>query len=1469
MWKDLTLAQRSQLIGEAVRNGISNLDEIRNLYNSSSQVQQTPNGELFNQPTGDLNKMSDGTSYGDTMPGNIDYTKRQYSMGGNLYAGGGKTSSRLSWTPSAELKKFIAVKEGSSMYAPAPDTGKVNRSFEAEAGDFVRSFTDEEWEALPENIKEGLYSYSYNVGAGNFRKRVMPAVRRYLRGNGSIKDIQNSMWATRDSELRGLRIRRAQEKAIVGGTPISQLSGVGEADFVNTAPQGNAYRQSHSYPHSFQSLLDSNDVDEEEQEVVQDIPEQDLEEDTDYTPKNEWLDVLFKNTLGSLFQEEQQKQEEAERLAYISQLANSIPTYQDYYRFDNGGKIGPTYNPNDRRWYNAKGQQLVVGKGYWSDGAKKYVMYGTDGSVSKYTPSQWAQKRGKNGTKAKKDLSKFTSKMNHNRGTNTEDLAVLQDSMIARNYPEAQRLAILGTAAQEMDNRGYQSIGVGGNGILGFNTVRMPERLIQKGNRGEQISWVLNDLEGVHNGNWGDGGKGGPVINSGYDGYKQFWDAGDPLTATQILNKSNIRPAGRQAAWNKRVSVANNIGMLPYKKAYGGNLYAYGDPPLKASDFKLSDQYDPVYSMLSKDEGNTTYSKRYIFPEGPAGNDEWLQTPDGRVEGALITAPSKWKSTPALYDEGMPVYYDPTTDTLSSSPLNGSGSMTPDSNTLKAVTGGFTNWINPGQILGGIRDAFDPNIAPGEAGAGLIMGNNGIVGALAGNNFAYDHPILTTIADYATNPLTYVGGETLLPGRIRRSIGIGIKAGTRDHGLFYKIGSKVGPKTAEVLHKTGVGLERAGRLFNPSTYLGRGKYNTWMGGVGRSHVGAAFDALEAMEMAYEGGKALKDVYDNPEWSWENVGKVGLGSLGLLGMATPIYQLGNSIYKSKSVQQGLNYINNFRKSLHKTSPKTPLTDHLGNQDYVPVIKRGDEVFSAGPDVPLKVKSNASLPQYEIIKYPGYQLKSLMAGNKLEKQLAKNGSISINSIKAHINKGNKIEKAIVDRVLSSERFAGKKSVDYNEFRKAVQDELMPINVVPTNKYEKYGVPEIGYDDSNVIFDTFTLESPKLPRGNNKHYNDNTLAHSRTLVSKDEPEIRYVLESQSDHGQARYYSEDGREFTRSEYEGEFPGEDLAVARAREREFLSEENIDFKNRHSERLIQENLRRAAMDGQSRMRYPTKETAYKIEQYKKLPNGGLEIPPEVRKEYEATILSAWRKYNAIKQSAKKEYDAITQPALEKYEAIKQSALEEGRFNDKIAPILARYESFPKQYKKLYKDAEVRTVTDSKGNTWYEVDVPKDYLEQEHPYAQGGPMRKRGASFEEWYKTVPEDRNDTTNYNLRRAYELAPWEELEAWRNSSLFDLNNGKNHLNSSYHNPSTGVYEFMKSKNHPSLHNETNWYYGKTPALTMQELAEQQAFRRNYFLNTQGDYYKYVPRTWQIFATGGKTATPDKNEYIQNIKKL
>lgn len=108
-------------------------------------------------------------------------------------------------------------------------------------------------------------------------------------------------------------------------------------------------------------------------------------------------------------------------------------------------------------------------------------------------------------------------------------------------------------------------------------------------------------------------------------------------------------------------------------------------------------------------------------------------------------------------------------------------------------------------------------------------------------------------------------------------------------------------------------------------------------------------------------------------------------------------------------------------------------------------------------------------------------------------------------------------------------------------------------------------------------------------------------------------------------------------------------------------------------------------------------------------------------------------------------------------------------------------------------------------------------------SNGEPNKK--IPFEEWYKTVPKNKNDISTYNLKRAYELAPKKDLDAF-------VKNPNAHLLTSYPNKD-GVYEFMKSKNHPTVEKEIDWYNSKEGA----------DFRSKYKLDTSGDYYRYIPK--------------------------
>lgn len=194
-WDALSLQEMADMMKVAVRNGITDLKTIREKYN-------------------------------------------EFAEGGNIYDGTTEKSQKMDrrgYVPSDAIRKRIEGYEGKAMTgAIDPLSGRYarNNSFESEARGF--------YNALPESIRErvlgnpeladNLYSYSYNVGAGNFRRRVVPALERYYAGTGSADDVASSMWASGDSKLRGLQKRRAEERnGVLGALQGGQGTGISQA----------------------------------------------------------------------------------------------------------------------------------------------------------------------------------------------------------------------------------------------------------------------------------------------------------------------------------------------------------------------------------------------------------------------------------------------------------------------------------------------------------------------------------------------------------------------------------------------------------------------------------------------------------------------------------------------------------------------------------------------------------------------------------------------------------------------------------------------------------------------------------------------------------------------------------------------------------------------------------------------------------------------------------------------------------------------------------------------------------------------------------------------------------------------------------------------------------------------------------------------------------------------------------------
>ena len=217
-WNELSMADKSDAIASAVRNGVTTLEDIRKAWDDYADSSNRED-DSYRDNSEDMGNTPD--DYDDTY----QEEEHEYLKGG--------------YKPSASIKNRIANWEGSSM--------QTNRSFEAEAKDF--------WNAIPSNVRsklsqqqaDALYSYSYNVGAGNFKKRVVPSLERYFNGNGSVEDVQRHMYATKDKDYRGLAKRRTVERALFAGQRVEDVPSFNYDYSSNSSPYGHRFTVNNNF----------------------------------------------------------------------------------------------------------------------------------------------------------------------------------------------------------------------------------------------------------------------------------------------------------------------------------------------------------------------------------------------------------------------------------------------------------------------------------------------------------------------------------------------------------------------------------------------------------------------------------------------------------------------------------------------------------------------------------------------------------------------------------------------------------------------------------------------------------------------------------------------------------------------------------------------------------------------------------------------------------------------------------------------------------------------------------------------------------------------------------------------------------------------------------------------------------------------------------------------------------------------
>ena len=247
----------------------------------------------------------------------------------NIYAEGG-------YIPSNKIKKDIANWEGSEMKRNVPFS-EVTRQFNATIPASIRA-------RLSSNQLDALYSYGYNVGMGNLKKRVLPTLNNYVKGKATNEDVQRSMWASRDNELRGLTRRRNWEREMFGGNYRTIFTGTGGTPNnysysikSNTNPRVNPYQiqneewQDKNYLAAYKGLqLSMNDImGKTKEDDIDDL----FSTGTGPTISMENLLSIGNNNVAPVQPD----------YSYAKSLLSDFDSDLNSNMFGNGGKISKTY----------------------------------------------------------------------------------------------------------------------------------------------------------------------------------------------------------------------------------------------------------------------------------------------------------------------------------------------------------------------------------------------------------------------------------------------------------------------------------------------------------------------------------------------------------------------------------------------------------------------------------------------------------------------------------------------------------------------------------------------------------------------------------------------------------------------------------------------------------------------------------------------------------------------------------------------------------------------------------------------------------------------------------------------------------------------------------------------------------------------------------------------------------------------
>jgi hypothetical protein len=514
--------------------------------------------------------------------------------------------------------------------------------------------------------------------------------------------------------------------------------------------------------------------------------------------------------------------------------------------------------------------------------------------------------------------------------------------------------------------------------------------------------------------------------------------------------------------------------------------------------------------------------------------------------------------------------------------------------------------------------------------------------------------------------------------------------------------------------------------------------------------------------AYQAAKNLPNVASSIKTAYQNPTLGNLGNAALETGLTTLDALPFASSVAPEVKAGMNAF----KGTRNLSTELPIDDLIGTAV--------DKIAK-----PTNVKTS-----WQAQELPGLHLSSTMEGGPISKIIEpKTGLINLDQALTIIGKesGGATKVDIIKKALGKDI---PKKIDYNDFRKTVQDQLIPLDkeIISTSR-SGYNIDKLGYTQTTGAFgrkpkdilndientkerlfnmeqqgnplgekwtenlrktlkgfveeyDNMPLENQTIRLGNKNKFGrgtssevhtnpEETLGHAHFLRDAETPDVLTVTQIQSDAFQGTHRampkSLEEAEFslnqleniqkTRAEmlkgfraenntekikvYEELFENQEKQnlLSRAEVENFGQKSLLD-KN-HQERYLQEIVDYAGKRGDiNKVRVPTPETAAKVQKYY-----GIDTEDFIKQYRDALNVSPAelvKKVSGLPESERK----LIQSVL--------NGERKGKIYDTNAEtILKKYAEQPKVIKKVF-GKEPNIITDGKGNSWYEFDIPNKF-----------------------------------------------------------------------------------------------------------------------------------------------------------------